>query len=198
MNAFKVLGRVADTLYYMQDKNIAGVSNYIESFKGSQIKSKEFLVEEIANTNTAYDNVLVIGSWNSILLWELMQKECKVGWFHFLDIDPVVHQHRDLYFDYNNIRKNYDSIVADATEYSDFEKYDLIINTSCEHMKPLPTIHGPLYALQSNNYRTIEEHINCVDSTKELKKQYNLTHILFEGYADMGKYKRFTVIGSHW
>ena len=62
----------------------------------------------------------------------------------------------------------------------------------------MPVVHGPLYALQSNNYTTIKEHINCVNSTKELKDQYNINQIVYEDECDMGHYKRFMVLGSHW
>jgi hypothetical protein len=65
-------------------------------------------------------------------------------------------------------------------------------------MMPLPSVYGPLYALQSNNYTNIPEHVNCVENVKELKKQHKLTHTLYESELDIGHYKRFMVIGSHW
>jgi hypothetical protein len=193
-----LLGKVVDTAFLLHKKNVPGVETFIESFRPNQIKCKSWLVEHIANTNAAFDKVLVVGSWNSVLLYELMQENCDVGWYDFLDNDKKVHTHRDIYFDLNKINKNYNSILYNADDFSDFEDYDLIINTSCEHMKPMPVVHGPLYALQSNNYTTIKEHINCVNSTKELKDQYNINQIVYEDECDMGHYKRFMVLGSHW
>jgi len=198
MNDPEILGKVIDTAFFISKESIGGVENFIESFKTTQIKCKKWLVEEIANSSTTFDNVLVIGSWNGILLYELMNQYCDVGSYDFLDLDKKTHIHREVYFSLHKMEKNYNSIVADANEFSDFSNYDLIINTSCEHMMPLPSVYGPLYALQSNNYTNIPEHVNCVENVKELKKQYKLTHTLYESELDMGHYKRFMVIGSHW
>lgn len=198
MNNQKLLGKFADALFYMNIKNIPNLSQFNESFRTNQIRCKSWLVDEIATTKAHYEKVLVVGSWNSVLLYELFKEECDISWFHFLDSDPIVHRHRDIYFDFHKMPKNYDSITTDAGLYSDFESYDLIINTSCEHMKPLPSVYGPLYALQSNNYTSIKEHINCVNSTKELKNQYNINQTVYEGTKKFNNYDRYMVIGSHW
>lgn len=198
MEGLNLLGKVIDTTFYIDKSNIPAAGEFVESFRPNQLKCKSWLVNEIANTNTNFDKVLVVGAWNGVLLYELMSKHCNVTWFDFLDLDKKTHIHRNVYFELNKMEKNYNSILCDANEFSDFEDYDLIINTSCEHMKPLPTVNGPLYALQSNNYTTIKEHVNCVNSVDELKDQYNLTQTVFKGELDMSHYKRFMVIGSHW
>lgn len=194
----ELLGKVVDTSFILSKEKVPGGVDYAESFRPNQIKCKSWLVNEIANTNSYFDKVLVVGSWNGILLYELMKQNCDVGWFDFLDIDKVAHLHRDIYFSRNKMEKNYNSIACDANDFSDFSDYDLIINTSCEHMKPLPVVNGPLYALQSNNYRSVEEHINCVDSPNQLKDQYQLSHTVFKDKLQFDNYTRFMVIGSHW
>jgi len=198
MNDKILVGKYSDTLFTLHRNNVPHITNFVESFRTNQIKCKNWLVQELANTRTSFDKVLVVGSWNGILLYELMKQECDVGWFDFLDIDEMTHIHRDIYFSVNNMKKNYNSLKVDATEYSDFSSYDLIINTSCEHMKPLPPVNGPLYALQSNNYRSIKEHINCVDSAHQLKEQYQLSQIICKTRLKFDNYTRFMVIGSHW
>ena len=50
-------------------------------------------------------------------------------------------------------------------------------------------------ALQSNNYGDVEDHLNCVNSTEELIRQYNLSKVWYETTKDFGHYNRFTVIG---
>ena len=195
---YDLLGKVVNAAFTMHKEKIKGAGQFVESFRPNQIKSKTHLVEEIANTNTHYKNVLVVGSWNGVLLYELMKENCDVDWYDFIDIDPLVHQHRDLYFDVNDIEKNYSNITMDATEFSDYQSYDLVINASCEHMKTIPAIHGPLYALQSNNYTSIKEHINCMKDIKHMKDEYRITDVLFSDELDMGNYKRFTLIGSSW
>jgi hypothetical protein len=190
-----VLGRLANTCFHMSKKDDRSVIDVVESFRPNQIKCKKWLVEEIANINPNWNRVLVLGSWNSILLWELAQVNFNVGWFDFLDNHPLAHKHRDMYFEVNGLEKNYSSIVMNAEDFSDHSSYDLIINTSCEHMPDIPAEYGPTYALQSNNYTSIKEHINCVKSEKQLAKQNNLTHILFKGSKKMPNYDRFMAIG---
>lgn len=189
----KVLGRLANTAFHLQHS----ATDLIESFRPNQIECKKWLVQEIANCKMHYENVLVLGSWNSCLLWELMNTYCDVDWFTFLDINPVHHADRDKHFEVNNLEKNYHSITMSATDFSDHEGYDLIINTSCEHMPDIPAVYGPTYALQSNNYTSIREHINCCANEKDLAKKNNINKILFQGSKKMANYDRFMVIGYH-
>lgn len=193
-----VLGRIANTAFYIHKNKIKGGGQFIESFRPGQIKSKSWLVDEVCNFNMEWNNVLVLGSWNSILLWELFNEQAKVTWFDFVDTDPTCHYHRDLYFEQNELKKNYSNIIMDATEFSDHKSYDLIINTSCEHMKDIPAVNGPLYALQSNNQFDLEEHINCVKSPEQLATQNRITDVRYKGELDLNNKKRFMVIGQYW
>ena len=196
----KVLGRFANTGFYMHHLTQYGkedISDFVESFRPNQIECKTWLVEEIANINMNWNKVLVMGSWNGCLLYELMNSYCNVVSWDFLDTNHVCHNTRDVYFELNSMPKNYNSIIMNAEDFSDHESYDLIINTSCEHMKDIPAIYGPTYALQSNNYRNISDHINCVDSENELVKKNNLTNVLFKGSKKMKNFTRFTAIGFY-
>lgn len=190
----EVLGRFAETGFYFTKIN-RNPASLIESFRSKQITCKTWLVEEIANINMNWNKVLVLGSWNSILLYELMNEHCSVNWFDFVDIDPNVHKDRDIYFQINNLENNYSSIVMDAVDFSDHSNYDLIINCSCEHMKDIPAEYGPVYALQSNNYYQVEEHINCVKDEKSLAKKSNLNNLFFHGSIGFSAYTRFMIIG---
>ena len=107
MNDPEILGKVIDTAFFISKESIGGVENFIESFKTTQIKCKKWLVEEIANSSTTFDNVLVIGSWNGILLYELMNQYCDVGSYDFLDLDKKTHIHREVYFSLHKMEKNY-------------------------------------------------------------------------------------------
>lgn len=194
----KVLGRMANGGFSLFKQRLPGLDSYTESFRPNQIDCKSWLVEEIANTNLQWDNVLVLGSWNGILLYELMSVSCDVTHYTFVDINDDVHMHRDVYFECNNLTKNYTSVTCRADEVSDFADYDLIINTSCEHMSPVPVVHGPTYALQSNDYTAIKEHTNCVKDAKQLQTQYGLTNHFYRGTKKMANYNRFMVIGYYW
>ena len=80
--------------------------------------------------------------------------------------------------------------------------YDLIINTSCEHMYPMKKIKElnpdlkAWFVLQSTNENKFEDHINCVNSTKELAEQGGLKQVLYEGQLTLDNgMTRFMVIG---
>lgn len=197
----KVLGRFANTgfhMFYSKGFDFKVISSFAESFRPNQIDCKKWLVEEIANINMNWKKVLVLGSWNGCLLYELMNEYCDVEYFDFLDVDESCHKQRDVYFECNEMYKNYSNITMDATDFSDYSSYDLIINTSCEHMKDIPAVYGPTYALQSNDYRNIkDQHINCVNSERELKTRNNLTDLYFSGTKKLSNYNRFMVIGYY-
>lgn len=190
-----LVGKVCDVGFHMLKTDFPKGHEFVESFRPNQVKCKSWLVDQIANYNTVWENVLVLGSWNSCLMYELMSQECLVKWWDFVDVDLHCHNHRDLYFDINNMRKNYNSICMDATQFSAFGDYDLIINTSCEHMPDIPPVPGPLYALQSNNYSSVEEHINVSKSLKEFVGKTQLTWQVHADKKDMGHYERYMVLG---
>ena len=82
------------------------------------------------------------------------------------------------------------------------ETQDLIINTSCEHMyhmKKLKELNPDLkswFVLQSTNQDKFDDHINCVNSTKELAEQGGLKQVLYEGQLTLDNgMTRFMVIG---
>lgn len=77
---------------------------------------------------------------------------------------------------------------------------DILINTSCEHLEDfatwfdgLPT--GLLLVLQSNDYVSEPEHVNCVEDVDAFKAQAPLADILFAGSLEFDKYDRFMLIG---
>jgi enterochelin esterase-like enzyme len=81
--------------------------------------------------------------------------------------------------------------------------YDLIINTSCEHMFPMTRFYSlnkfkkyPLYVLQSTDDEQWDDHINCVSSPDELIEQAKITEVLYSGKRELDNgMKRFMVIG---
>lgn len=193
----EVLGRVANAAFTMHRNQIPEIENFIESFRPNQIKCKKWLVEELLNFQMSFDKVLIVGSWNGVLLGELLAEHGDITWIDFLDIDPITHVHRDAYFDCNGLKKNYGSIIMDAKDFSDYQSYDLVINTSCEHMPDIPAVYGPLYAIQSNNYNAVKDHINCCDNETHLAMRNGITRVMYKGSKKMPNYDRFMVIGYY-
>ena len=91
--------------------------------------------------------------------------------------------------------------VADIT-YFNIKNYDIIICTSCEHLGQYLIDEflkrrkkGSLVILQSNNFFSIEEHINCHNSIIEFEKTLKLEKILYRGTLKLDKFDRYMVIG---
>jgi hypothetical protein len=167
----------------------------LDSFSNNQVKAKSALLTAIDNLkiiNTS-SNVVIWGCWyGSILIPSLYGKVKRIIG---IDIDETTIRLAKNSFFQNY--KNVDLIVDDvfATYRNFYLETDLIINTSCEHMKPMnewPWFQtGALendmslnkkfksaklsnnchFAFQSNNMFDIEGHINCVNSMDEFKFQ---------------------------
>ena len=74
----------------------------------------------------------------------------------------------------------------------------LIINTSCEHMTDEWFYNLPpdmMVCLQTNDYFSNEQHINCVESIDEALEKYQFTRVYYSGELDTQLYKRFMIIG---
>jgi len=81
--------------------------------------------------------------------------------------------------------------------------FDLVINTSCEHMFPMKKFRelnggnsNPIYVLQSSNDRQYDDHINCVDSADELADQAEIVDVMYSGEMKLSNgMTRYMVIG---
>ena len=95
-------------------------------------------------------------------------------------------------------------IEKDVTELDLNDKhFSIVINTSCEHIdqtllyKSIDTApEKTLFVLQSNNYKELQQHINCVENLEKFTEQYEsrLENIrAFELQKE--KYTRFMIMG---
>ena len=100
----------------------------------------------------------------------------------------------------NYQQAQFDTLKANGKAQTLIVSPDTIINTSCEHIhsfskwwKKLPP--KKLIILQSNNFFQHEDHVNCVSSLEQFKKQAPMDR-LYEGELDLKTYKRFMLIGQ--
>ena len=194
-----------------------------DALSRSQIKSKIWLIEELAKIDTNYDNVMVMAGWFGQLKI-LYDKRLTYAKMRIVELDKTACETSDYIFnltnlenykvkavnaDINNLtlhKNGYEWDVEnfrDATKYSEKFLPDLIINTSAEHMteewfnqirfKDLES--NPIVAIQSNNLFDIPEHVNCVHSVDHMKKKFPMKEILFEGELQLKGYKRVMLIG---
>lgn len=82
-----------------------------------------------------------------------------------------------------------------------YASYQCIVNTSAEHIENVSTWSkkipkGSFLVVQSNNGRSIDGHISCVDSCEELEQLLNLSEVYYSGKLVFSNYTRFMVIGK--
>lgn len=145
-----------------------------DSFSNNQVLAKKTLIKNLNQYITEDSNVAILGSWYASILLPLLHDKVNEIWP--IDIDEqAIKIGKNMFFP--NL-ENVKWAVGDVFEKSiakDYEKINVIINTSCEHMSPMKEWKywwpGMIFALQSNNMFGIEGHINCVNSIDEFEDQ---------------------------
>lgn len=169
----------------------------------NQMTSKKWLVDKLYGvTQGNIGHVCVLGGWYGVLGALLLHDpRFKVGKVTSVDIDPRC---EDVALSLNKThvdKGTFKFLNADMfnMNYAD-HAFDLVINTSCEHVENLPDWFelipdDTFLTLQSNNYFGIEGHVNCVNDIEEFKAQVPIASIDYEGALELKKYTRFMVIG---
>ena len=178
-------------------------TDLLDSLSPNQFKSKLNLINHINSLDILNKDseIVIFGCWyGSILIPAYYNKVKRIT---AIDMDAQVisrNKHR-LYSDY----KQLDFITGDVFEWaadsSRIKKTNLIINTSCEHMKSMKELElntNAYFAFQSNNMFNIPTHTNCVNTMEEFKKQLpNNTKIIIEDSIKDNIGTRFTLIGKY-
>ena len=174
----------------------------LDSFSPNQFKSKLKLINHIKDLNILNKNseIVIFGSWYGSILIPAFYNDVKQ--ITAIDIDPKVISKAKykIFKDYN-----VDFISKDvfdwAPDSSRIKKTDLIINTSCEHMRSMKELEldtEAYFAYQSNNMLSIEGHINCVYDLDDFKKQLpDNAKVMIEDEIKDERGTRFLLIGKY-
>ena len=186
-------------------KNIMadGINNtdLLDSFSPNQFKSKENLITHINNLGILDDKseiVILGGGYGSILLpaFKFVKRITLID----SDDNVISIAKKILFKHYENV-DFITSDVFDINRKGRIENANLIINTSCEHMKPMKELElysTAYFAFQSNNMFDIPTHINCVNDIEEFEKQMpSNTRIIIEDSIKDDRGTRFTLIGKY-
>lgn len=165
----------------------------------NKLNSKDWLFDELSQF-TSFENksVLILGSWYPTYLPYKMNAKS----YTCVDIDNDVMYLSKKFHEHLGDKNKFYFIQSDVKKFmfTNRYKYDIIINTSCEHMeydmKDIIYDNNPIYVFQSNDYFDCDEHVNCKESLTEFKKSTGLSDIFYEGEYQTDKYKRFMVIGK--
>ena len=144
--------------------------------------------------------VVIFGGWYGSILIPSFKETKRIT---VIDLDEKVISiaKNRLFNHYKNVDFICDDVFKWAPDSSRIKKTDLIINTSCEHMRPMKELNlntKAYFAYQSNNMTSIEGHINCINNIEEFKNQLpNNAKVLIEDEIKDDRGTRFLLIGKY-
>jgi D-arabinose 1-dehydrogenase-like Zn-dependent alcohol dehydrogenase len=163
-----------------------------DAFRIKQMQSKAWLIDQIQSQNISKDSkILIIGSWLGFTSWCLY----KMGYQHITEIDLDARLEKFAKH-LNRFNKNFTHISDDVNNI-DTSKFDIVINTSCEHIdndKWFKSLNSKsLVFLHSNNLPGYEHTNNSTDLNDMIKK-YPLT-LKYSGSLNFNDWQRFMLVG---
>jgi hypothetical protein len=171
----------------------------LDAFWSGQMKSKEWLIENLEPFVTKPSRIDIHGGWVGVLASMLFQSNISIKYICSVDIDPVCEHVATMMNKIEEQDGRFKAITRDMCTVP--VNGDVIINTSCEHITQeqyeswlarLPK--ESLIVLQSNNYQ-IPEHVRTARTLEEFKEQSHLTEV-WSGILKTQLYDRWMIIGK--
>ena len=182
----------------------------LDSMNRSQLESKLWIIQELIKLEIKPKRVAILAGWYSQYIIPLLI-EHGVEFIYNFEIDRDA---KDISYKFNKRYKDQEKYECHITDImfkeiwrkeENYGAFDVLINTSCEHMFPMRRFRelnknlsgNPIYVLQSTNEDKYEDHINCVSGPEELAEQAELIDVVYSGtkVLDNGM-NRFMVIGK--
>jgi hypothetical protein len=183
-------------------RNSADRYRTLESFWKGQVRSKIWLINNLAqHINKKENNIVIHGGWNGVLASLLFQSGISIRKIISTDIDPLCEETANTINKIEEMDGRFKAVTCDMAVYEYDLQPDIIINTSCEHidqstyerwLSKIP--NGSIIVLQSNNYFELDEHIRCAHDIEDFKQQSKIIP-KSQHELDLPKYKRFMLIG---
>jgi hypothetical protein len=176
-------------------------NNLKDSFSNDLVKSKTWLVNELAKIHKDFKNVYVLGSWyGNLSLMLFRQHKIKFQHLYNVDVNKTSLLQGDELAKKLGVGRNIKIVHQNANNVV-YHNPSLIINTSVNNIEnagwfeniPLET----LVVMQSRNKDP--GGVNRYESAEELSANYPLSKVLYIGelklHEKQGSYDRFMVIG---
>jgi hypothetical protein len=178
-------------------RNHSGTIQYriLESFWGSQIRSKTWLIKMALEKNILNGPIYIFGGWYGVLGGMIADNTIDEK-IYSIDLDESTEAIG------NQLNPDINFVIQDMKNFEFNEMPRLIINTSTEHISQetydiwfskLPAT-VPII-LQGNNFFSCEEHIRCSSDLEQFKKDNYLDSFIFEGTLDCNEFNRYMTIG---
>lgn len=174
-----------------------------DALSDGQLLSKNWIVEVLMKlledgkiqTSDRPLRIVILGGWIGTLAlmmhsWELPVQITSV------DMDGRANRVAEkLNYDFNFTTKTMD--MYDVI----YDEYDLIINTSSEHIPDIKKWRDQIPAnklilVQNNDFEDGEGHVSCVSNSHELRSMLRFSKVLYEGTRKFPQYNRFMLIGQ--
>ena len=180
------------TLYVESNINSISLQEVRDAFRINQMQSKAWLLDQVKNIDKKA-SILVIGSWIGFTSYCLY----KLGFENITEIDPD-HRLSSISQTLNGDNKHFKHLNEDVNNI-DLVDYNLIINTSCEHIGNNQWFDkvqsGCFLALQSTNLKW-HDHVNTVETVDEMASKYKL-NLNYSGELYFNPtYSRFMLVGT--
>lgn len=171
----------------------------LDAFWKGQIKSKEWLIDNLRPFVSKYSSVDIYGGWVGVLASMLFQSSIPIRSIRNIDIDPECEKISRTMNKGEEIVGKFFAVTADMCDIP--SDADVVINTSCEHITQdqyniwLKGIsNNSLLVLQGNNYK-IDEHVRISKDLKDFETQCGID-IIWSGELELPLYTRYMVIGN--
>lgn len=171
----------------------------LDAFWKGQIKSKEWLIDNLRPLVSKYSSVDIYGGWVGVLASMLFQSSIPIRSIRNIDIDPECEKISRTMNKGEELVGKFFAVTADMCDIP--SDADVVINTSCEHITQdqyniwLKGIsNNSLLVLQGNNYK-IDEHIRISKDLKDFETQCGI-NIIWSGELELPLYTRYMVIGN--
>jgi hypothetical protein len=170
----------------------------MDAFWSGQIKSKEWLIENLEPFVTTPSRIEIHGGWVGVLASMIFQSKISAKYIASVDIDPTCESIATMMNKIEEQDGRFKAITKDMCTVP--VSGDVIINTSCEHITQdqydtwlarLPT--KSIIVLQSNDY-DIAEHVRISKTLGKFKEQSHLKE-LWSGSLKTQLYTRWMIIG---
>lgn len=172
----------------------------LDAFWRGQIRSKEWLIEQLSYHASKHSTVEIHGGWVGVLASMLFQdNRFNISSIVSVDLDPWC---KAIAEEMNRIEYHRNRFRAETGDMCNrFPVTDIVINTSCEHITQEQytswlnnILDDQLLVLQSNNYN-IPEHVRLANSLNDFIEQSQLSKVLYSGELDLPLYNRYMIIG---
>lgn len=198
---FDYLCNVSNALRYARPEQIQDLAN---SLSNTQYRSKKWLVDELKQLKIPKSpTILILGGWYGSFLVPMLRqafnptkilltdKSSEVLSFAELLHDVRYIGHEELQMGIVDVEQNLNRISK--------RSFDIVINTSCEHMMHIDQIKvknsTAVYAFQSCDEKNDPGHVNISKTTDEFVDQCGFSTVLMRGRLNLGHKNRFMAIG---